>query len=303
METTQYKQLTREDIEAEIEACKETIHDIEHELRWLIRSTRVTWITSIIAIVIFAILSPLNIPRVQPILEVIGTVAAAITLIAWIGIAVTLASDYETHRKPINSNRNNRRIAKRQLAKLHRKLAYYDEQAVKHLTTEQYINQLPRLIASYRKRADRYRNWFVTTQLITIFLSAAITSLSGGWLDRYFQIPWVIPVISTAISILTSITLFFKFREKGTNLQQTADAMDWEHMACTLGIGRYKNMTREAALVELAEQAENLRKEQQKSSSNLNSPPTPNKRHYNQAHRLFHTSVLSSNKHQWGLFL
>lgn len=202
-------------------------------------------------------------------METIGGVAAAIALVAWIGGGVILAADYETYEKPISTNRNNRRVAKKELAKLYRKLAYYDEQAVKHLTAEQYMHQLPGLIASYRKRADRYRNWFVTTQLITIFLSAAITSLSGGWLDRYFQIPWIIPVIGAAISILTSITLFFKFREKGTNLQQTADAMDWEHMACTLGIGRYKTMTREAALVELAEQAENLRKEQQKKQLQL----------------------------------
>lgn len=40
MQTSQASQLTREDIEAEIEACKERIHDFEHELRWLIRFTR-----------------------------------------------------------------------------------------------------------------------------------------------------------------------------------------------------------------------------------------------------------------------
>src|SRR5260370_883137 len=116
------------------------------------------------------------------------------------------------------------------------------------------------LITSYRKQADSYRRWFIVTQIIVILLSTTVTSLSGGWIDKYISIPWTIPVFSALISILTSFTLFFKLREKGTNLQQTADAMDLEHKACNLSIGPYKGLSRDEALILLAERTETLRK-------------------------------------------
>ena len=131
------------------------------------------------------------------------------------------------------------------------------------------MHQLPTLITSYRKQADSYRRWFIVTQIIVILLSATVTSLSGGWIDKYISIPWTIPVFSALISILTSFTLFFKLREKGTNLQQTADAMDLEHKACNLSIGLYKGLSRDDALILLAERTEALRKEQQQRQQQL----------------------------------
>jgi magnesium-transporting ATPase (P-type) len=204
------------------------------------------------------VIFPFNLPFLQSLLWPVGGLAGAVSAI----IGFVLIGYYSDERS-IRNHLKDLREAKHILAKLLRHLEYYDEQALRHLSPEQYMHQLPLLIASYRKRADRYRQWFVVLQIITIFLSAGITSLSGGWLDKYVSIPWIIPVLGALISILTSLTLFFKFREKGTNLQQTSDALDWEHMACTLGIGIYKGLGKADALVLLAERAEALRKEQQ----------------------------------------
>ncbi|MHB8596160.1 MAG: DUF4231 domain-containing protein [Ktedonobacteraceae bacterium] len=263
------KTQTRDDIEIAIESCKEEIYEYHHAVRWFIRFVRFFWSGVIATIIVFAILYPLNIPIIQSLLTTIGIASIILAIVAGIfSMVISLDGDFAL-REPFGSNLRNLRKAKQNLAKLYRKLAHWDEQALRYLTAEQYMHQLPELIASYRKRADQYRKWFVTTQLITILLSTGITSLSGGWLDRYFSIPWIIPVIGALISILTSFTLFFKFREKGTNLQQTADSMDWEHMACTLGIDRYKGLSKDAAQVLLAEQAEALRKEQQKKQLQL----------------------------------
>ncbi len=259
MQIRQAQSQTREDIELAIENCKETIYEHQHALRWWTRGVRVFCLGVAISFISFAILAPFNIPFLEPFVETIGFVAAVISFI--VGLAI--AASYFTSYQEINNHLKELREAKRMLAKLLRHLSYYDEQTLRHLTPEQYMHQLPVLIVSYRQRADRYRQWFVVLQLITIFLSAGISSLSGGWLDRYVSIPWIIPVLGALISILTSLTLFFKFREKGTNLQQTSDTLDWEHMACTLGIGIYKGLGKADALVLLAERAEAFRKEQQ----------------------------------------
>lgn len=253
----------REEIDFEIAESKERLYEFRHKHWWFTYILRGTFLGVTVAVIAYTLL-PFTPPVVQSVLENLGGIAVFVSIVGVLA-SIVLYGGFEDLREKYESIRTE----KRELAKLYRALALYDELSLKHLTAERYMHQLPNLIASYRKRADRYRNWFVTTQLITIFLSAAITSLSGGWLDRYFQIPWIIPVIGALISILTSLTLFFKFREKGTNLQQTADAMDWEHMACTLGIGHYKGMTKEVAQVELAEKAEALRQEQQKKQLQL----------------------------------
>lgn len=255
----QTQPLTKEEVEKAIEVCKERVDDQQYELRWFRRFMRAFWTGVVTTIVCFAVLYPLNIPFLQTLVETVGGIAIGLAAVSGFCIVV-----YAVPGNELWEELGNLREARRELDKLQGRLKYFEEQALRHLTAEQYMHQLPTLIASYRQRADRYRRLFTAIQLTTIFLSAAITSLSGGWLDRYFTIPWIIPVLSALISILTSVTLFFKFREKGTNLQQTADKMDWEHMACTLGIGSYKGRSQEEKLVMLAERAEELRQEQQK---------------------------------------
>ncbi len=158
------------------------------------------------------------------------------------------------------------REAKHYLKKFLKLQADYDKYS---LNPTQYKRSLPNLIASYRKRADWHRGWYVWTQIFVIILSATVTSLSGGWLDHYVALSWTIPVLSGIVSILTSITLFFRLREKGANLQQTADEMDLEYTACSLGIGDYKGMDEREALTLLIERAEALRKEQQQRQQQL----------------------------------
>ena len=97
-----------------------------------------------------------------------------------------------------------------------------------------------------------------------------MTSISGGWVDKYIHpIPLAIPVLSLAIGIITSLTLVFKPREKGTNLQQTADAMDLELTAYNLGIGDYEDKDNDKTLTILAKKTWSLRKDQQQRQQQL----------------------------------
>ncbi|HEX2909222.1 MAG TPA: DUF4231 domain-containing protein [Chloroflexia bacterium] len=134
---------------------------------------------------------------------------------------------------------------------------------------QQYVQRIPELITTYRRKADGYRRWYTSTQLLTIFLSALITSISGGWLDPYIRLPWLTPVLGLLVSILTGITLHFRFREKGFNLQQTADSIDLEYNAHRLGIHDYSKFDERQSLTLLAERIESLRDEQQKRQQQL----------------------------------
>lgn len=259
MQTSSDEDFTREDIESRIEFWKESIYDQRYALRWFNLSLNTLGLGVVISVVIYAILIPLNILILQPILQVLGAISSIVSTLPGIGIVAS----YFTYNEYITHHQKELREDKRSLAQFLRVLARYDEYALNNLTSEQYMHQLPTLIASYRKQADSYRRRYIIIQIITILLSATITSLSGGWLDKYVSVPWIIPVCSAFISILTSFTLFFRYREKGTNLQQTSDAMDLEHKACNLGIGLYKGMTKTDALILLAERTEQLRKDQQ----------------------------------------
>ncbi|GAA2367349.1 hypothetical protein GCM10010417_31400 [Streptomyces carpaticus] len=57
------------------------------------------------------------------------------------------------------------------------------------------------------------------------------------------------------------------------NLQQTADSIDQENQAFTLGIRRYKGLNPNRASAEFAEVVEMLREEQRKKDLQLEQPP------------------------------
>ena len=259
----QQKPVTREDLEIAIEAQKDLIDEERYELRWYTRGFWLSACGAIICVVSSVLLSLFNFPAVNDIFLPIAVIAGIVAFLAVIVTGVSYGGNVQSYKSEKWPTYEKMRRKKRTLKKMAQKLAYFDELALRYLTAEQYKHQLPLLIKSYRRRADRYRRWFTAISVTTILFSAAITSLSGGWLDKFVSIPWVIPGLSVSISILTSLTLFFKFREKGANLQETADKLDLEYMDCIHGIGDYKHLQQDKALVILAERAEALRKEQQ----------------------------------------
>ncbi len=62
----------REDIETEIEDCQEKIFKLRYKLRWFHFGARIFWIGLVVFLIdagILIIISPLNIPFLQPALE------------------------------------------------------------------------------------------------------------------------------------------------------------------------------------------------------------------------------------------
>ncbi len=77
------------------------------------------------------------------------------------------------------------------------------------------------------------------------------------------------PILSFGVSFLTAMITLFRPRERSYNLQQTADAIQYEIDCCTRRIYGYKGLSTADAYVKLAEEVEKLRYEQRKRQQQL----------------------------------
>jgi hypothetical protein len=75
------------------------------------------------------------------------------------------------------------------------------------------------------------------------------------------------------VGVSAGFTGYLKFRERAMNSRQTADAIEREQNAVTLGIRRYRHLPKDEALARFAEEVESLREEQQKREQQLDQPP------------------------------
>lgn len=261
---------SREDIEDMISDCEYQIKDYKYHLRWYTRAIWTFWISLFFTIFLILLQSIISIPPSATII----TLSVIITISAGIVYMVPFFIENQQsplHRSTLKNYRKDQQELQKRRIRLIQQLKRYDTRTFqKKPYHEQYKQALPDLISSYRKRSSWQRRLFITIQICIIILSASITSLSGGWITQYVKADWLVPVFSAVISILTSMSLFFKFREKSANLQQTADAMDLELNACQLGIGEYEKVENEnKRAILLSKRAEALRKEQQQRQQQL----------------------------------
>jgi hypothetical protein len=91
--------------------------------------------------------------------------------------------------------------------------------------------------------------------VVTSLTSAALGDSPYGW---------VAAVISALVSISAAFTGYFKFRDRGFNQQQTADAIEKEFNSAELLIWDYRSLSADEALTLLAQRVEALKEEQRK---------------------------------------
>lgn len=143
--------------------------------------------------------------------------------------------------------------------------------AARRPPSEKYQEGLPFVIKQYQNRANYNRRLYYSMQIIIIFCSLLVTGLTSGLNNviRLFGNPWVTPAISFAVSFLTALVTLFRFRERGHNLQQTADAIEYEISCYEKRIFGYKNLADQDAFTKFAEEVERLRNEQRKRQQQL----------------------------------
>jgi hypothetical protein len=135
-----------------------------------------------------------------------------------------------------------------------------------------YKDDIPGVISDLRAESKFYRRIHNGFQSIIIIGSLATSTITGISLQGgQFRVAAV--VTSFLVGLSAGFTGYFKFRERGFYLQQTADAIEQEYKAVELGIGRYRDLSDNDALAAFVAEVERLRTEQQARAQNLDQPP------------------------------
>jgi hypothetical protein len=168
---------------------------------------------------------------------------------------------------------------KNEIAKLQMKQQKLEEEQIENYDPLEYYSkvEVPQVVEEFQRGSRANRRIHLILQLVIIFCSLFVSGLTSG-LDAKIGLHWVwlAPALSLIVTLCTTITGYFKFRERGFYLQQTADAIEQESTALRLSIGGYvPPMTDEeriANLVKFAEKIEALREEQRKRQQQLEQP-------------------------------
>jgi len=151
-----------------------------------------------------------------------------------------------------------------------RLLEKYEEQ--QRSPRESYREELSETIIQYQRQANRYRRMHYTLQIFIILFSLFVTALTSGLtgLIGFIDKPWLPAFFSFLVSFLTGMITLFRFHDRGFNLQQTADAIEFEVKTADLRIFDYSPpLSDEEVLQKLSERGERLRDEQRKRQQQL----------------------------------
>ncbi|WP_116247504.1 SLATT domain-containing protein [Nocardiopsis sp. FIRDI 009] len=143
-----------------------------------------------------------------------------------------------------------------------------------------YHSDIAAEIDDYRAGARRYRtrhNYFQTFIIIFSLLVTGVTTASA----QFEGLEWVAAFLSFLVAAATGIIGYFKFRERGVNMQRAADDLEYEYNSSELGINSYRNpddgsITDEVIIKRLkdfAERAEVIKSEQRKREQQMEQGP------------------------------
>lgn len=134
-----------------------------------------------------------------------------------------------------------------------------------------YRDIIPREIDRLRAESATYRRRHNWLQWTLILCSAAIPAVAALY-DPPQPGKGILIGLGAAVSVITSVMGYFKFKERGFNLQQTADAIEQHTTALELAIAPYNRPEEKENLELFAENVEALRIEQRKREQQLDQP-------------------------------
>ncbi|GAB2597067.1 hypothetical protein GCM10027168_32360 [Streptomyces capparidis] len=133
-----------------------------------------------------------------------------------------------------------------------------------------YKDSMPKEIERLRNESRHYRRLHNLLQWTLILASAAIPAVAAVY-DPPQPGKTILIALGAIVTVVTSVTGYFKFRERSFNLQQTADEIEKHATALELAIRPY-NSTDDKNLEAFAENVETLRMEQRKREQQLDQP-------------------------------
>ncbi|WP_310729189.1 DUF4231 domain-containing protein [Streptomyces sp. N2A] len=139
-----------------------------------------------------------------------------------------------------------------------------------------YREEVTTAIEQYQADSRKYRRIHNSLQSLIMIGSASTTTIAA--LDTGKELTWqsiTLTAISFAITVAAMFTGYYKFRERSYFLQQTADAIEEETNAVTLGIGPYSEFgpaREDEALKLFTQRVEEHRNEQRRRQQQLDQP-------------------------------
>ncbi|MFE2865500.1 DUF4231 domain-containing protein [Embleya sp. NPDC059259] len=137
-------------------------------------------------------------------------------------------------------------------------------------------------VQQYRKKATRNRQVHNLFQVVIIVGSIVVSTLSAMSNDLT-PLTITATVISAVVGASAGLTGYFKFRERGFNLQSTADEIEKHYKAVQFRFGDYENISgtspedaEKNRLRKFAEFVEKIKDEQRKRELQLEQSPESN---------------------------
>jgi hypothetical protein len=134
-----------------------------------------------------------------------------------------------------------------------------------------YRDAVPDDIEQFRNESKYYRRIHNMLQSIIIIGALAASTLTS-LIQSVPQLRWFAVGTTFSVGVAAGFAGYFKFRERSFYLQLTADSIEQELSAVTLGIGRYRDKPEDDTLTEFTEQTELLKIEQRKRQQQLEQP-------------------------------
>ncbi|MEV0874801.1 DUF4231 domain-containing protein [Streptomyces sp. NPDC006682] len=120
------------------------------------------------------------------------------------------------------------------------------------------------VIASYRAQASRNRRVHNLFQLIIISGSIVVSTLTAMNEGSNAVLSIFTSSLSALVGISAGVTGYFKFRERGTSSQSTADDIEKNYNASGFQLGDYQGMEENSRLIHYAGTVERIKEEQRK---------------------------------------
>lgn len=236
-------------------AALQAIIDSEEQIRKLRSDQRLRYLWLWASIALVAVLAATVILSLRGLPSGLSFVALAATLVSTIAASLQIL---EKRTRIADLQRN------AAMSRAERRYFSVGTTVTESLVVKRhYREDAPTLIEQYRQFAKRNRRIHNILQGVIIVGSIVTTSLTSAGI-RAETFRWAAVATSIAVGISAGFTGYFKFRERSFNQQQTADSIEKELNAATLGIERYSGKDEEKSLTEFAERVEALREEQRK---------------------------------------
>ncbi|MEW2292197.1 DUF4231 domain-containing protein [Streptomyces sp. NPDC006743] len=120
------------------------------------------------------------------------------------------------------------------------------------------------VIASYRAQASRNRRVHNSFQLLIITGSIVVSTLTAMNEGSNAALSIATSSLSALVGISAGVTGYFKFRERGTTSQSTADDIEKNYNASGFQLGDYEGLEETRRLILYAGTVEKIKEEQRK---------------------------------------